>query len=671
MSEYKQELYERLVNSHQKWKLFVSRYNESESSYKRTVEDLTKNKTRIELDPEVKELLEILQHQQHEQSVGAYERLLTACLEDVIPGFRKIKMELTTERGASALNIFIQKGEDLPYEDAYNGTGGSVSNVLSLGLRAIALVRSGKRKFLVLDEADCWLKPSLIGRFAKVVQQMSEQLGIQILMISHHESHHFDFLPYRLNLKKTDRGLETHWEVGAEEPEWEDGQEGIRSILLENFLSHGNTFFPLSPGLTLLTGDNDIGKSAIIAALRSVFYGEANDTVIQHYKENTSISVDIGNGRLLNWTRKAKKGSPKELYTLMDYSIDPSNPIHQSPGEKGVGVPYWLMEETGIGLIDGLDVQLKKQKEPIFLLNETPSVRAKALSIGDDSSYVQNMLKLSKEELAEARLNIKTGEKLLENFQKTMIYLDGIEENHKDLFEESGPKSLFRKYNRFNVLNKELIELEELESKWEHTILLNQAYSKLEEVEPTKEISIKDNSYLLYLLNKWEVAENNYAVLNNIKDSESPLVPEMPQSHVYINLYDYWSNLNDTNDIYKVLKEVDKINEPNINIKSENLINLLSQWEYFDYKVNELNKIKEVKQIEMQTFNNDIQDIQRIIALWENNNNNNNVLNNEINNLNKEIEEVDLLINKDFPVCPCCLRPWEDSENSTKHEHKF
>ena len=73
----------------------------------------------------------------------------------------------------------------------------------------------------------------------------------------------------------------------------------------------------------------------------------------------------------------------------------------------------------------------------------------------------------------------------------------------------------------------------------------------------------------------------------------------------------------------------------------------------------------------MQTFNNDIQDIQRIIALWENNNNNNNVLNNEINNLNKEIEEVDMLINKDFPVCPCCLRPWEDSENSTKHEHKF
>ena len=78
MSEYKQELYERLVNSHQKWKLFVSRYNESESSYKRTVEDLTKNKTRLELDPEVKELLETLQHHQHEQSVGAYERLLTA-----------------------------------------------------------------------------------------------------------------------------------------------------------------------------------------------------------------------------------------------------------------------------------------------------------------------------------------------------------------------------------------------------------------------------------------------------------------------------------------------------------------------------------------------------------------------------------------------------------------
>ena len=82
---------------------------------------MTKNKTRLELDPEVKELLETLQHHQHEQSVGAYERLLTACLEDVIPGFRKIKMELTTERGASALNIFIQKQESFLLELIHRG----------------------------------------------------------------------------------------------------------------------------------------------------------------------------------------------------------------------------------------------------------------------------------------------------------------------------------------------------------------------------------------------------------------------------------------------------------------------------------------------------------------------------------------------------------------------
>lgn len=710
MNEENKDLYERLVTCHQTWKFFVNKYKESESDYRKHVEDLTQNKTRIELAPDVKELLDLLQHYQHEKSVGAYERLLTAFLEDVIPGERKIKMELTTERGTSALNIFVKKGEDLPCEDAYTGTGGSVSNILSVGLRAISLIRSGKRRFLVLDEADCWIKPTLIPRFASVVQQMSEKLGIQILMISHHDESAFNFLPHRLNLTKTAMGLETSWAAGSEEPVWGEEDDGIRSILLQNFQSHENTFLPLSPGVTLLTGDNDIGKSAIIIALRAVFYGEANDTFIRHYQENATVGIDFGNGRFLNWTRKAKKGSPKELYTLMDYSVDEKNPLHESPGEKGSSVPYWLMEETGLGLIDGLDVQLKNQKDPIFLLDETASVRAKALSVGDDSSYVQSMMKLAKEELSECKSNIKYGERTLENLQKTMIYLDGIEEQ-QEKFAEKGAKSLFRKFNRFKKINEELVELEKLEDLWTKAILLQSAYEPLKEDNEIKAVVIEDNSNLLSLLNRWEYVEQAMDALVSVNEIKETEMPTEPVSQELISLYHYWDTTQKEIQIYSKINTLDPVETPIIDIEYNNLLKnllykwttatnsfnclkelkeshsivcavdiehnvalleLLQVWENLEQKKSILMEVKSLPTVNYTSKENDIIHLQSLVEMWEEKEKYRNELNIEIKNLENENNEINIIIDNEFPICPCCLRPWdEDTLEQQMHTHSI
>ena len=114
---------------------------------------------RLDAGDSVKGVLEAIQHQSHERAVGAYEQMLSALLADVLPGQRDVVLDLHAERGAPAMDVFIRKGDDAPLEDAWLGTGGSVTNLLSTGLRLVALMRSGRRRFLVLDESDCWIKP--------------------------------------------------------------------------------------------------------------------------------------------------------------------------------------------------------------------------------------------------------------------------------------------------------------------------------------------------------------------------------------------------------------------------------------------------------------------------------------------------------------------------------
>lgn len=426
-------------------------------------------KKRIDLEPELKKLLEEFQKKEQEKLVGVNQNLLTAILRDVIKNDsdeRKVVLDIFTERGLPALGIYIEKNEQGVLEDAYNGTGGAVANILSLGLRAIALIQSKKRKFLVLDEGDCWIKPEIIPEFIAVVNELSKKLGIQILVISHHDEHLLNGIENRLVLEKDNGKIKTRWS-SLNTPEWYDEDEGIRSIYLENFQSHSSTFIPLSKTVTLLSGVNDLGKSTIVNALRAVFYGQADDTNIKHFEEQAKVVVDFGKNTLF-WERKLK-GKPKELYCLIDEKHGFENPLHKT--ESAREVPEWLEEETGIGLIDGFDIQLGHQKRPVFLLDEPASKKAKALSIGDETNYVQKMINLSKEDLTSSRSVVKRSEEDMENWYRELRIYEKYQFDEKEIFEllnkaiklnqkQEKIKAKYEKYQDLIALKEKLIALE-------------------------------------------------------------------------------------------------------------------------------------------------------------------------------------------------------------------
>lgn len=395
----------------------------AQSRYQTLSDEVGQAKARVESNDSVQEVLIEMQRRGHARSVGVFEQLLTALLRDVFPEERSVHLDLYTERGLSALDFYVSKKEG-ELEDAETGTGGGVTNALSTGLRFIALARSDRRPFIILDEPDCWMETKRVAAFARLIQQTATELGVQVLMISHHPDSLLTAIPHRLMLEKGPQGLEINWAPSSEIPTWEPGQSGLRGVMFENCFGHSQTFLPLAPGVTLLRGSNDEGKSSLVSALSMVVEGKTKDTMIQHHKPWARVTMDFGPDKVVRFQRK-RTGSPKVCYELINPELGPdSKPERTSTDSRAR--PDWLLDVTGIGAVDDLNVQMGNQKQPVFLLNQTSTQRAKALAIGSESGYIQQMMAFDKQEVQEARLFIRQGEKELERLHRQLLILKPV-----------------------------------------------------------------------------------------------------------------------------------------------------------------------------------------------------------------------------------------------------
>lgn len=132
--------------------------------------------------------LEILSQQLFGQIIEVIETQLTRALQEVLEQPISLKVERGFNRGSATVEFHIERRGNR--EHVMEGQGGSVANILSVGLRLLALTTLDEkihRRFLVLDEQDCWLHPALVPRLVKIVHEAGKALGFQVLMISHHD----------------------------------------------------------------------------------------------------------------------------------------------------------------------------------------------------------------------------------------------------------------------------------------------------------------------------------------------------------------------------------------------------------------------------------------------------------------------------------------------------
>lgn len=123
-----------------------------------------------------------VQQRVHTRVAEVASRCLRAVFGD---GAYEFRIEFERKRGRTeARPLFRRNGNDV---EPLDGVGGGVLDVTAFALRVVCLVlkRPARRKFLVLDEPLKHLSAKYHDRAAEMIRLLSEEFGIQILLITH------------------------------------------------------------------------------------------------------------------------------------------------------------------------------------------------------------------------------------------------------------------------------------------------------------------------------------------------------------------------------------------------------------------------------------------------------------------------------------------------------
>lgn len=198
----------------------------------------------------------------------------------------------------------------------------------------------------------------------------------------------------------------------------------IETITLKNFQSHKNSILELCPGVNVIVGNSDAGKSAIIRALYWLAFGKPAGTSIMRHNvvKPTMIEVTTQDGVLQKW-RNEKIG----YYVLNGETY------------KGFGsaIPKPIFDFLNLG-----EINFMRQLDPLFLLSK---------SGGELAQYLNKLINL---EIIDTSL---TNIKQTANAEQRQI--TACEENIARLEKQ------LREFDFIPEFEEKVIQLEKLENK--------------------------------------------------------------------------------------------------------------------------------------------------------------------------------------------------------------
>jgi hypothetical protein len=224
----------------------------------------------------------------------------------------------------------------------------------------------------------------------------------------------------------------------------------IKRITIDDYMAHQHTVLELGPGVTVLTGPNNVGKSAVVEAIRSVAQNPAPEHVVRHGARQALVRVELDSGEVIEWVRK-KSNAVYRLYrpwpapaNEATASIAGSEPVlvDSPPGlgepevyaKFGRTPPDDIRDLLRLDLVetdsDPVDIHIGNQRYPVFLLDQAGSQAASFFAASTEAEYLLRMrqaLKVrtdsSRRQVNQLRLECGRMEKELERH----LPLDGID----------------------------------------------------------------------------------------------------------------------------------------------------------------------------------------------------------------------------------------------------
>lgn len=366
----------------------------------RIITEISEAKHYLDQKDNVLLALEALQDKTQEKTKEIYEVLLTKLIHEV-KGYdvenHRLCLNTRMKSNKPWLDVEIESASGHT-RDVYLDKGGSIKNIVAMGLRFVTLSRTSNRRFLVFDEADKDLNPKYIPGIAKILQQLSIQVKMQVLYISHHDPAHFDGYAKIVNLTRVKGSITTETvseadngkveSVDDEISDYMDGV-GIDYIRLVNVKQHKNTIIELSPYVTVITGDNDIGKSTIVQAIDAVNNNKGRAGLIRDDQSDCRIEMGLEDETTLSWSYK-RRGSKKTIYKISD-----SDNVALQYSDSGNNAPEWLSDYLSMSPYKDFDLHISNQDNANFILDSKVSGhrRAEILSLGKETNQVMAMIK--------------------------------------------------------------------------------------------------------------------------------------------------------------------------------------------------------------------------------------------------------------------------------------
>jgi len=163
----------------------------------------------------------------------------------------------------------------------------------------------------------------------------------------------------------------------------------IDKIVIKNFQSHSHTEIGLSPAVTVLVGESDVGKSAVVRALRWLFLNEPRGTgFVRQGAVQCSVSVRYGDGTVVERLRDRDRN----LYAVT--RPDGTREVYEG---FGVDVPEEVASVTGVKKLPVGDVSfapnIAGQLEAPFLLGEPGPTAALLLGVLSRAEVFDGALK--------------------------------------------------------------------------------------------------------------------------------------------------------------------------------------------------------------------------------------------------------------------------------------
>lgn len=210
----------------------------------------------------------------------------------------------------------------------------------------------------------------------------------------------------------------------------------IKQILIENFQSHARSELTFGPGLNVIIGPSDNGKSAVLRALRWALYNEPRGSeFVRSGARECRVTVTMSDGvQIVRELLLTKSGASARSRYLVRQPDQPEQVFEgfglEVPAEvvKAHGMPQVLLDTDKRVLLS-----LGSQLEGPFLLTESGSLRARALGRLLGVHVVDAAVRSTQRDLRSARLEVGRLEKEVARYDDELKPYEDIPEQESRL----------------------------------------------------------------------------------------------------------------------------------------------------------------------------------------------------------------------------------------------